>query len=236
MINKIKAYFRRFKDILLIVAVLATIGTSYALNEANKEITRLDKNITAKENALRIVNGQLVSQSNLYFATKGELRRARAKLKEDSSLLSDYEKKLIKMDKIVKDLNIEIDNLETIIMTGLEASDSTETMLDTIVLDKLENINVKFSPIETKHWYIDIDTIKIDATNLDDIKVNRPDISYKYRTNLNILIDRYRVKNDGTRVTFLPNWKFWLPYEYESTVHNEDPKSTITSNIAIQWE
>jgi hypothetical protein len=225
MLNSIFTYLK--------LAVLgAAILFGYLYFNALQETKRLDANLNRVRRMHTTVSGLYVNQTDVLVATELELNGARKKNDADRS---DYERLLIKAEDRAKKAELEVKELKYVIMTEIEAIDSSKAQVDTAYLDSLKNLNIKLKTLEFGGFKISIDTIVINASNPSKIKVNQPAVTATYSTEIDIFINMYKEKN-GKRIKYLKKMRFWLPWKDESTIVSTDPNATIKENISIQWE
>ena len=225
MLNSLFTYFK--------LAVLgAAIIFGYLYFNQLEETKRVEANLNRVRRMHKTVSGLYISQSDVLIATQSELNSAKKKNAVDRS---DYEKLLVKAEERIKKAEIEVKDLKYIIMTEIEAKDSGIAEVDTAYIDSLKTLNIKLKTREFGHFIVDVDTIKVDASNPSKIKVNQPIIKASYKTEIDVFINMYKEKN-GKRIKYLKNLRFWLPWKDESTIMADDPNATITGNTTITWE
>lgn len=225
MLNSLFTYFK--------LAVLgAAIIFGYLYFNQLEETKRVEANLNRVRRMHKTVSGLFISQSDVLVATQSELNSAK---KKNSADRSEYEKVLVKAEERIKKAEIEVKNLKYIIMTEISAKDSGTAEVDTAYIDSLKTLNIKLKTREFGHFTVDVDTIKVDASNPSRIKVNQPIIKAYYKTEIDVFINMYKEKN-GKRIKYLKNLRFWLPWKDESTIMAEDPNATITGNTTITWE
>lgn len=217
----------------LVIAVLATaVYFPYAYYNQLQETKRVESNLNRVRRIYKTVSGLYVNQTDILVATQSELTGAKKKNAADRS---DYERLLVKAEDRAKKAELEVKDLKYALMAEIEANDSIKAQVDTVYLDSLKTLNIKLKTAEFGGFTIDVDTIKVDASNPAKIKVNQPVVRAKYRTEIDIFINMYKEKN-GRRIKYLKKTRFWLPWKDESTIICEDPNTTITGNTTIKWE
>lgn len=225
MLNSIFTYFK-----LAVLGAAIVFGCLY-FRQVEKT-KRVETNLNRVRRMHKTVSGLYISQSDVLIATQSELHSAKKKSDADRS---DYEKLLVKAEERIKKAEIEVKDLKYIIMTEIEAKDSGRAEVDTAYIDSLKTLNIKLKTREFGHFVVDVDTIKVDASNPSKIKVNQPIIKASYKTEIDVFINMYKEKN-GKRIKYLKNLRFWLPWKDESTIMADDPNATITGNTTITWE
>lgn len=213
----------KIKDTVTIISIVATLGLGYWGSLMKQEANRANRNLHSTTIEYKDKLGRNVTETTELRFTIKELRNVNKKYKQDStSIVNEYEKKLLKVANQAKALDIKLRDVENAFIGDLSVSN--DSMISEIVYNEDRSLN-GLKPIKTKHLSIDF---KVDG---DKMIVN-----HKYNTDLSIIGHRQRDKETVTGKSrfFLarwvnPRWK----YKASAVAEDKDASFKIT-NIKFQ--
>ncbi len=210
------------KKLLIIISLGSIILAAvffYLLKHERENRIVAEHNLLAKTKEYKDDLGRSVTEAEELRLSVRDFKKI---IKQDSIYMNDYEKKLARADEIIKAQDKKIRSVESVNSILMQSSGSNQVIYKLNDTCKL----VSMAPIHTQFFDASFRIINDSALVMD----------HNYHTNIDIIIDRDRGRDqDGSKRFLLCRFMFpqWV---YSSSVVAEDTAASITSNVFIRFK
>jgi hypothetical protein len=208
------------KDMVILGLIATGLFLGYLKYRDVQEIARLENNLTATTEQYQLANNKWVTETTELRFTNDELKNIS---KLDSSKLSDLQKKLLKANEAIDELNIKAKDVENINIIDLNVSN--DDLVSDIVYDE-DNALKEIEPIKTDHLSIEF-----------EVKGDKILVSHEYTSEITTVVSRSadRLTNSGKKRIFIARW-INPRWKYSAKNISNDPNAKIESAISINFQ
>jgi len=218
--------------LILIICVLSgTLIMTYEAKKAWKQDS-IAKQVIIENEQIKYRDSQnrWVNESSVWDITFANLKNANTQLekslKDGSYKISEQQKQLGELYKIIKEYEIRNKDLQSASATQMNTINRLNTIIN-VLYDSVGNTIIQIDSINTKHLKI----------NFTFTPPNNLSVLHSYQNTITSIVElRAKRKENGRKHFPLGNWKWLWGTEQKVYTTSEDTSAIITNNIQILFK